>query len=93
MEKPLSAQLWAALWELEDKLRAVAGVGGLACGALEGLGSFCENLDFHTVGITFFTVVLILTRDLEYKPKKESYCSSMMCLCVRLTRSEWARDS
>jgi hypothetical protein len=49
-------------------------------------------LDFHTAGIVFYPVVLILTWDLEYKPKKES-CLTMMRLYPPLTRLEGAHDS
>lgn len=64
------------------------GDGGLGWEAAEGLDSFGGILDFHTAGILFYTALLILIWDLEYKPKKESYCLTMMCLYVKLTRRE-----
>lgn len=53
---------WAALRELGDKdAESSVGDGGLECEAAEGLGSFRDILDFHTAGIVFYPVVLILT--------------------------------
>lgn len=74
-------------------LQAAAGSGSLACDALEGLDSFSENLDFHTAGIVFYIMALILTGDLEYKPKMASYLSKRDVFVCQVDRSEWAPDS
>lgn len=52
----------AALRELGVKdAESSVGDEGLDGEAAEGLGSFSDTLDFHTAGIVFYPVVLILT--------------------------------